>query len=56
MPEIMGDVGLQRELNLGETEEKLMKIILRGRDQLESLLKDFLLLARPGGGRPKLPA
>jgi two-component system sensor histidine kinase PilS (NtrC family) len=42
---------LQRELNLGETEEKLMKIILRGRDQLESLLKDFLLLARPGGGR-----
>lgn len=42
---------LQRELNLGETEEKLMKIILRGRDRLESLLKDFLLLARPGGGR-----
>lgn len=42
---------LQRELDLGETEERLMNIILRGRDQLESLLKDFLLLARPGGER-----
>ncbi|HRT70377.1 MAG TPA: ATP-binding protein [Syntrophales bacterium] len=42
---------LRRELDLGETEERLMKIILRGRDQLESLLKDFLLLARPGGER-----
>jgi two-component system, NtrC family, sensor histidine kinase PilS len=33
-----------------ETTEKLMQIILRGKDQLESFLKDFLLVARPAPG------
>lgn len=41
---------LKRELGLNETNEKLMQIILRGKDQLESFLKDFLLLARPAPG------
>jgi two-component system sensor histidine kinase PilS (NtrC family) len=39
---------LRRDLKLNETEDRLMQIILRGKDQLESLLKDFLLLAKPG--------
>jgi two-component system sensor histidine kinase PilS (NtrC family) len=30
-----------------ETNERLMQIILRGRDQLENVVKNFLLLARP---------
>lgn len=34
----------------GETNEKLMQIILRGKDQLEAFLKDFLLMARPAPG------
>ena len=34
-----------------ETNEKLMQIILRGKDQLEAFLKDFLLMARPAPGR-----
>lgn len=40
---------LQRELKLDDKDmnERLMQIILRGKDQLEGLLKDFLLLARP---------
>ena len=33
-----------------ETNEKLMRIILRGKDQLEAFLKDFLLMARPAPG------
>ncbi|MBU2262054.1 MAG: PAS domain S-box protein [Proteobacteria bacterium] len=33
-----------------ETNEKLMQIILRGKDQLEAFLKDFLLMARPAPG------
>jgi two-component system sensor histidine kinase PilS (NtrC family) len=33
-----------------ETNLKLMQIILRGKDQLESFLKDFLLMARPATG------
>ena len=41
---------LKRQLGLSETNEKLMQIILRGKDQLESFLKDFLLLARPAPG------
>lgn len=40
---------LRRDLRLNEKDmnERLMQIILRGKDQLEGLLKDFLLLARP---------
>ncbi len=32
------------------TNERLMQIILRGKDQLENFLKDFLLMARPAPG------
>jgi len=38
---------LERDLNLGETDRRLMQIILRGKDQLENFMKGFLLLARP---------
>ncbi|MBE9546566.1 MAG: PAS domain S-box protein [Proteobacteria bacterium] len=38
---------LERDLDLDETDRRLMQIILRGKDQLESFMKDFLLLARP---------
>jgi two-component system sensor histidine kinase PilS (NtrC family) len=41
---------LRRDLSLNETHERLMQIILRGKDQLESFLKDFLLIARPAPG------
>jgi len=34
----------------GDTNARLMRIILRGKDQLESFLKDFLLIARPAPG------
>lgn len=47
---ISGSVQMLRsDLKLGEKDmnERLMRIILRGKDQLEALLKDFLLLARP---------
>lgn len=38
---------LQRNLELDDANERLMQIVLRGRDQLENLVKNFLLLARP---------
>lgn len=38
---------LSRDLNLSGTDKKLMRIILRGKNQLESFMRDFLLLARP---------
>jgi two-component system sensor histidine kinase PilS (NtrC family) len=38
---------LQKNLELDETNKRLMQIILRGRDQLENLVRNFLLLARP---------
>lgn len=41
---------LSKDLKLGDTDERLMRIILRGKDQLESIIKDFLLLARPAPG------
>jgi two-component system sensor histidine kinase PilS (NtrC family) len=41
---------LSKDLELGATDERLMRIILRGKDQLESIIKDFLLLARPAPG------
>jgi two-component system sensor histidine kinase PilS (NtrC family) len=41
---------LNQDLSHSETHRKLMQIILRGKDQLESFLKDFLLMARPAPG------
>jgi two-component system sensor histidine kinase PilS (NtrC family) len=41
---------LKRDLQLSEADEKLMQIILRGKDQLDRVIKDFLLLARPAPG------
>ncbi len=38
---------LEKGLDLEGTDKKLMDIIIRGKDQLESLARDFLLLARP---------
>ena len=38
---------LSKDLNLDETDRKLMQIILRGKDRLEDFVKDFLLLTRP---------
>ena len=38
---------LQQGLNLDETDKRLMQIILRGKDQLDSFVRDFLLLASP---------
>lgn len=41
---------LKKDLALHADDERLMKIILRGKDQLENIIKDFLLLARPAPG------
>jgi two-component system sensor histidine kinase PilS (NtrC family) len=41
---------LKRDLHLSEVDEKLMQIILRGKDQLDHVIKDFLLLAKPALG------
>jgi len=38
---------LKKNLDLQETDARLMQIILRGRDQLENIISNFLLLARP---------
>jgi two-component system sensor histidine kinase PilS (NtrC family) len=37
---------LKRDLSLRVSDERLMQIIIRGKDQLEGFIKDFLLLAR----------
>lgn len=39
---------LIRDLKLDETDQKLMNIVLRGKDQLEELANNFLVLARSG--------
>jgi two-component system, NtrC family, sensor histidine kinase PilS len=41
---------LKEDFARNETNTKLMQIILRGKDQLEIFLKDFLLIARPAPG------
>ena len=41
---------LKEDLVRNDTNARLMQIILRGKDQLESFLKDFLLMARPAPG------
>ena len=38
---------LRKDIKLSDIDERLMQIILRGKDQLENIIKDFLLLARP---------
>ncbi|MBC2696566.1 MAG: PAS domain S-box protein [Desulfobacteraceae bacterium] len=38
---------LSKNLEMDETDRRLMQIILRGKDRLEGFVKDFLLLARP---------
>ncbi|HPD55713.1 MAG TPA: ATP-binding protein [Smithellaceae bacterium] len=38
---------LKQEQNLDEMNKRLMQIIIRGKNQLESFVRDFLLLARP---------
>ncbi len=42
---------LQKGLNLNNSDERLMQIILRGKDQLDVLVRDFLMLARPAAQR-----
>jgi len=44
---------LKNGLSLGEADQRLMQIILRGREQLENFVRDFLLLARQNSGRPE---
>src|SRR4030042_647045 len=45
---ITGSIELLRQgVNLEETDKRLMQIILRGKNQLDSFVQDFLLLARP---------
>ncbi|MDR2861099.1 MAG: PAS domain S-box protein [Syntrophobacterales bacterium] len=41
---------LQKTPGLGSINERLLQIVLRGKDQLESFIKDFLLLSRPAIG------
>jgi two-component system sensor histidine kinase PilS (NtrC family) len=41
---------LKGDLARNDTNARLMQIIIRGKDQLESFLKDFLLMARPAPG------
>ncbi len=41
---------LKSSLRLSETDQRLMQIVLRGRNQLEKLVSNFLLLARPNPG------
>jgi len=41
---------LMKESGVGTTEGRLMQIIMRGKDQLEGFVKDFLLLARHNRG------
>ncbi|MEQ8212937.1 MAG: ATP-binding protein, partial [Smithellaceae bacterium] len=38
---------LRRNLALKDTDDRLMQIILRGKDQLDNFVRDFLLLAKP---------
>ena len=45
---------LHKSLPLNETDKRLMQIILRGKDQLESFMRDFLLLSRPTPGMPEM--
>lgn len=55
MASISGSIQvLHKSLLLNETDERLMQIILRGKDQLESFMRDFLLLSRPTPGMSEM--
>ena len=55
MASISGSIQvLHKSLPLNEPDERLMQIILRGKDQLESFMRDFLLLSRPTPGIPEM--
>lgn len=41
---------LSKGLHLSEEDQRLMRVILRGKEQLEGFMRDFLLLARPTPG------
>jgi len=41
---------LRKTLKLSSVDDRLLQIILRGKDQLENFIKDFLILARPTVG------
>lgn len=45
---------LKKDLKLNPMDERLMQIILRGKEQLENIIKDFLLLARPAPGKKEI--
>jgi two-component system sensor histidine kinase PilS (NtrC family) len=45
---------LRKDIKLTAMDERLMQIILRGKDQLENIIKDFLLLARPIQGNQQV--
>ncbi len=42
---------LRRDLRLDPSDERLMQVILRAKDQMESLVRNFLLMARSNLGR-----
>jgi two-component system sensor histidine kinase PilS (NtrC family) len=42
---------LRRDLKLDPSDERLMQVILRAKDQMENLVKNFLLMARSNLGR-----
>jgi two-component system sensor histidine kinase PilS (NtrC family) len=42
---------LRRDLKLEPTDERLMQVIFRAKDQMESLVKNFLLMARSNKGK-----
>ena len=42
---------LRRDLKLEPTDERLMQVILRAKDQMESLVRNFLLMARSNLGK-----
>jgi two-component system sensor histidine kinase PilS (NtrC family) len=45
---------LKQGLALKASDEKLMQIVLRGKDQLENFIRDFLLLTRPTPGSQEI--
>jgi len=42
---------LRRDLKLEQTDERLMQVVLRAKDQMENLVKNFLLMARSNQGK-----
>jgi two-component system sensor histidine kinase PilS (NtrC family) len=42
---------LRRDLKLEPTDERLMQVVLRAKDQMENLVKNFLLMARSNQGK-----